>query len=383
MGKIFYVLGGEQMADYNSSYTGLQIDTAIGKVIDKTVETSADKVSFTPGDSTLNSTNVQDALEELAEKPSGGSSRTHKIVIGVSSAGWTEDDCDYLCDGGNDKAIIQSAINTLSYTTGGVLYFLEGTYNFSQLMVSKNNVVFAGDNQKTVFWCAEPEKYLIYTSEDLIFKDITFHHVEGTKETLSVSGGRLQVLHCKFDVRSGLDIVSDTGVLLTDSEFNHVQIDNYAGHSVGARVYRCSRTENVSADSTPWLLIGGDDVVVDSCYIDSPHTAIQTTGYNVSITNNYITNCQYGIMTSGDVSSYNILNNVIVEYGSYGIYTSGMDNSYMNVSGNYVGMRDTTLYPSGTPIAIAGERNVITSNITPNKEITTMGSRVLIDNNSY
>lgn len=371
------------MADYNSSYTGLQIDTAIGKVIDKTVETSADKVSFTPGDSTLNSTNVQDALEELAEKPSGGSSRTHKIVIGASSAGWTEDDCDYLCDGSNDKTVIQSVINTLSYTTGGVLYFLEGTYNFSQLMVSKNNVVFAGDNQKTVFWCAEPEKYLIYTSKDLIFKDVTFHHVEGTKETLSVSGGQLQVLHCKFDVRSGLDIVSDTGVLLMDSEFNHVQIDNYAGHSVGARVYRCSRTENISADSVPWLLIGGDDVVVDSCYIDSPYTAIQTTGYNVSITNNYITNCQYGIMTSGNVSSYNILNNVIVEYGSYGIYTSGMDNSYMNVSGNYVGMRDTTLYPSGFPMAIAGEYNVITSNITPGKEITTMGSRVLIDNNSY
>ena len=37
MGKIFCVLGGEEMADYNSSYTGLQIDTAIGKDIDKTV----------------------------------------------------------------------------------------------------------------------------------------------------------------------------------------------------------------------------------------------------------------------------------------------------------------------------------------------------------
>ena len=36
MGKIFYVLGGEQMADYNSSYTGLQIDEAIGRVRDNT-----------------------------------------------------------------------------------------------------------------------------------------------------------------------------------------------------------------------------------------------------------------------------------------------------------------------------------------------------------
>lgn len=88
-------------------------------------------------------------------------------------------------------------------------------------------------------------------------------------------------------------------------------------------------------------------------------------------------------MTSGDVSSYNILNNVIVEYGPYGIYTPGMSNSYMNVSCNYVGMKDTAPTPSGTPMAIAGERNVITSNITPGKQITTMGSRVLIDNNSY
>lgn len=88
-------------------------------------------------------------------------------------------------------------------------------------------------------------------------------------------------------------------------------------------------------------------------------------------------------MVNGDVVGYNIMNNVILNYISYGIFTQSMNGQYINVTGNYVALDDTVSYPSGTPIAIAGERNVITSNITPGKEIVTMGSRVLIDNNSY
>ena len=88
-------------------------------------------------------------------------------------------------------------------------------------------------------------------------------------------------------------------------------------------------------------------------------------------------------MTSGDVIGHNILNNMILNFVAYGIFTQSMNGQYINVTGNYVALDDTIQTPSGTPIAIAGERNVITSNITPGKQITTMGSRVLIDNNSY
>ena len=73
---------------YNSQWTGQQIDDAIGKVRDNTVNASAVNVSFTPGDSGLGSTNVQDALEELAGRPSGGGSpRTYRVVVGTSTAG--------------------------------------------------------------------------------------------------------------------------------------------------------------------------------------------------------------------------------------------------------------------------------------------------------
>ena len=103
----------------------------------------------------------------------------------------------------------------------------------------------------------------------------------------------------------------------------------------------------------------------------------------MTISNNYIDTCNIGILISGDVIGHNILNNMILKFSSYGIFTQSMNSSYINVTGNYVIGTDPLPPPNGTPIAVAGERNVVTSNITPGKEITTMGSRVLIDNNSY
>ena len=56
--------------------------------------------------------------------------RTARFVIGTSTAEWTLEDCDYLCDGTNDQEEIIQALNDLP-TTGGEVVILDGTYNIT------------------------------------------------------------------------------------------------------------------------------------------------------------------------------------------------------------------------------------------------------------
>lgn len=77
---------------------------------------------------TMRKTDIEEAI---ASASSGGSGvRTCRVVVGSQSAGWTQDDCDYLCDGNNDEVEIQQAINSLiNKQSGGEVVLLAGEYN--------------------------------------------------------------------------------------------------------------------------------------------------------------------------------------------------------------------------------------------------------------
>ena len=62
----------------------------------------------------------------------GGSGKRYAVfVVGTSTAGWTAEDCDYLCDGTDDNVEINQAIYDLP-DMGGEVVLLPGTYNISQ-----------------------------------------------------------------------------------------------------------------------------------------------------------------------------------------------------------------------------------------------------------
>lgn len=74
-----------------------------------------------------------------------------RFVIGTSTAGWTEKDCDYLCDGVDDQVEINAAIQALP-STGGEIKVLDGTYNItSSIIIDKERVTFSGCGQSTIF----------------------------------------------------------------------------------------------------------------------------------------------------------------------------------------------------------------------------------------
>ena len=92
---------------------------------------------------------VQSNLD--AHKADGAShAKTARFVVGTSTAGWTEKDCDYLCDGTADQTEINAAITALP-ATGGEIVILDGTYNITaSINIPKNNVSIKGNGNATI-----------------------------------------------------------------------------------------------------------------------------------------------------------------------------------------------------------------------------------------
>ena len=73
-----------------------------------------------------------------------------RLVIGTATAGWTEADCDYLCDGTADHTEINAAITALP-ATGGEIVILDGTYNITATInVNKSNTSIRGNGSSTI-----------------------------------------------------------------------------------------------------------------------------------------------------------------------------------------------------------------------------------------
>lgn len=86
-----------------------------------------------------------DGLVTDAQLPYRYSLRTCRLVVGTSTAGWTEEQCDYLCDGTADDVEIQAAVDALP-EGGGTVVLLDGTYNLTNyITISKDYVTVRGD----------------------------------------------------------------------------------------------------------------------------------------------------------------------------------------------------------------------------------------------
>lgn len=87
-------------------------------------------------------------LHAQATQASGGK-KVARFVIGTSTSGWTEKDCDYLCDGTDDQEEIIQALNDLP-ATGGEVVILDGTYNITaSINIPKDNVSIRGNGNAT------------------------------------------------------------------------------------------------------------------------------------------------------------------------------------------------------------------------------------------
>ena len=87
--------------------------------------------------------------EAFPEGVGGGGKRTARFTVGSSQYGWTDSDCDYLCDGTADEVEINAAIQALR-STGGEVVLLDGLYNLKgAILINKDNVTLSGNGANT------------------------------------------------------------------------------------------------------------------------------------------------------------------------------------------------------------------------------------------
>ena len=87
--------------------------------------------------------------EGIFNEIGSGGPRTVRFVVGTSTAGWTLDDCDYLCDGTDDHVEIQQALDALP-EDGGEVKLLDGTYYFEDgVTLTKDRTTLRGSGNST------------------------------------------------------------------------------------------------------------------------------------------------------------------------------------------------------------------------------------------
>ncbi len=268
---------------------------------------------------TIGGRNIVQELD--AHKTDGAShSKTARFVVGTSTSGWTEKDCDYLCDGTNDQVEINNAITALP-ASGGEVVILDGTYNITAIInVNKNNVSIRGNGNATVLkrmWnSSSPEGVISLTS------------VQGCRvENLQIDGNK-----------ATYTVSNNYGIYLYSSSNNTVTGNTCNNNSYGIRLYSSSNntvTGNTCNNNSYgiYLYSSSDDNTVtgNTCDNNSYGIYLSSSSNNNTVTGNTCNNSSDGIDLSS--SSNNTVTGNTCNNNSYGIYLSSSSNNN-TVTGN-------------------------------------------------
>ena len=129
--------------------------------------------------------------------------RTCRFVIGTSTAGWTQADCDYLCDGTDDQAEFSEAFDALMELGGGELTVLSGEYhltsvNFSFYSEETGNMAILGEPGATIFHLADDVYFSGYNQKRSCYLwGLTFQ-AAGSAPYLSALGVGMEIRNCTF-----------------------------------------------------------------------------------------------------------------------------------------------------------------------------------------
>lgn len=320
---------------------------------------------------------------QLMAKKAIGKKRAARIVIGTSTNGWTEDDCDYLCDGTDDQVEINQAINT---SKDGEILFLDGDYHVSA-SVSANfthNIMLRGSG--TVIFYREFEAS---SESDAVI------YINGSMSRISniqINGNSSSYSDAKnFGIyvggsRSTIDniaiIGSQSGIYINANEciIQNSRIVTGTGYGIYG-TYSCWQSHiascNISA-SKGTSIYADRDIRVTGCHIDGNSNKIILTE-NVTDDTIFTGNYMYGDM---EISGKNILISGNWLYNLY-IYTpDGVTTSGIQVCSNFVYIHSSLLAMTGDNILVSGNFFYDTTYY-GNNAITLHGSNNAITNNIF
>jgi parallel beta-helix repeat protein len=216
--------------------------------------------------------------------PVNTNKRTARFVVGTSTSGWTEKDCDYLCDGTADQTEINAAITALP-ATGGEIVILDGTYNITaKIDVTKDNVSIRGNGNATIL-----KRMFNSTSAEGVI-------------TLTIRSG-CKIVNLQIDGnKTSYTNSNNNGIYIRDSSNNNTITGNTCNNNSGSGICLYSSSNNTVTGNTCNNNNNGIYINVSSNNTVTGNTCIRGTGQ----TSDYASD-QYTIILQGTANNYNLI----------------------------------------------------------------------------
>jgi parallel beta-helix repeat protein len=279
-------------------------------------------------------------------------SKTARFVVGTSTAGWTEKDCDYLCDGTNDQEEIIQALNKLP-ATGGEVVILDGTYNITaSINIPKDNVSLRGNGNATILKrmynstrtdSGSTAKGLITLNEKSGCK-IQGLQIDGNKATYATDynyGISLSSSSNDNTVTGNICNNNRYGIYLYLSSNNNTVTGNICNNN-GYGISLQSSSNNTITDNTCnnngnygislSSSSNGNTVTGNTCYDNSYGIYLYSSNSDNTVTDNTCNNNNYGIYLQSS-SNNTVTGNTCNNNNSYGISLQSSSNNN-TVTGN-------------------------------------------------
>lgn len=276
-----------------------------------------------------------------------GGVKNNRLVIGTSTAGWLQADCDYLCDGTNDEQEFNTAIQFLNTYNGGEIVVLDGIYNISTaIAISIPNVSLIGNGNATIL------KNLSTTTNLINVTTSNFHIAN-----MSLKGTTQQ--DCINISAAGSNVVVENVTFFTAD--NGIYSEGGGGQFIG--------NQFVNNDNGIYL-VSNNNIVNANVFNNCSVWAVYIEGNNNIVSNNTIINGGTGVYSDTGQSGVNIVNNVMID-NNIGIYADSLVNSTITSNTIYRGSGTSGNYTSSQyTIQMSSCNNcMVTNNLIPGKDI--------------
>lgn len=241
----------------------------------------------------------------------GMACRTARFVVGTSTAGWTTDDCDYLCDGTDDQVEINAAISALP-RDGGKVVILAGNYRLTGDIVVKSNVTIEGEGSGT---------YIAFVN------GLDGNIVPAGVETAKVSNVALQGLYIRSYESDSEGLVfyikRINGLIIRGCNMHGMVLQNCNKGSVSG----CTISGDANTDALAIKDSGG--MAVAGCYIDG-NLELSGSTVHCAITGNVVDPSGGRLCTIAGTASRNAVVGNVSTSGDAEITGTGTDNVCAN-----------------------------------------------------
>lgn len=276
---------------------------------------------------------VNEAFETVSGK------RTCRFTVGISTAGWTAADCDFLCDGTDDQVEINQAIRAVSTTgNGGEVVLLDGEYHITGQITLEQNFVLRGNGKNTVLYrdAVSMSSYASFQNAMLVL------HIGCELRDLSIDS--------TVDVPDSAQVYANISPIISD-----ISIRSLSKHRLGTGIFVLTFLDNsrisncLFSDLSTAIHMGyGSRAIICGC--KTPYSAIDNSeqvpcflqvdrALGVVVTDNtcIMSSIKMNCNECGNVISNNLAAHI--EITNTGIQNAAMTGGNI-ISGNILGARE-------------------------------------------